>query len=271
MAFWPTTAAGWATLGGGVLEGASKILGGGQKRPRISEHVKNMLGTKTYDRTWLSMAQKLGLGGRVGSNIPLYAANALDAHVATRSKMASAKQLGIHPLMALGMPASGSSAVSISGAPSSDSFSRFASAGADISRAIAAGQSNMERLQERLLEAQIEGQEIDNVMRASQTRTAYGQPGMPPGLPVGRDPRYPEQLAMPMGYGDTAPLLRKGRDARGDSIRVYNDDLGDNEILQAVTAVIHSLPDMVANAGRRTGDWLRKPQFSRKWAAPWSR
>lgn len=160
--------------------------------------------------------------------------------------MANAKNYGIHPLMMLGAPATSGGSISVSSDPAQNTFdklSALAQGGSDLARGIA-GPSHMEQLQARLLSAQIEGQEIDNVSRASQ----IARMNQPANGPTMGDPRYPEQLAMGMGFGDTAPFLRAARDSRGNPIRVYNDDLGDNEALQAATAMIYSLPDWLYSA-----------------------
>lgn len=94
-----------------------------------------------------------------------------------------ARENGIHPLMALGQMPSYSGIAAPSSAPQRD-LSSFANAGTDLARAVTAGQTNLEKLQERLLTAQIEGQEIDNVSRASQVART-NQPGNPPGMPQG--------------------------------------------------------------------------------------
>lgn len=161
----------WAAAIPAGLNAISSIagaFGGGEKRPKASEAVKYLIGTK-FDKN--------------GNYISWSDAQAIHERNMLTKRMKSAKSLGIHPLMAIGMPTSGTPSVPVSTPSADNSLERFASAGADISRAVVAGASNMERLQERLLEAQIEGQEIDNVMRASQARTAYGQPGTAAGLP----------------------------------------------------------------------------------------
>lgn len=96
---------------------------------------------------------------------------------------------------------------------------------------------------QKLLQLVLERGHLENELLKSQiAQIRTNGPGNATSSP---DPRYPGQRDMPLGYGDTAPFLRTGKDAKGNLIRVYNDDLGDNELLQAATALGYSMPDWI--------------------------
>lgn len=157
-----------------------------------------------------------------------------------------AKRAGIHPLHAIGLPATAPASYSASAGGGADNFSRFAAAGADISRALHAGSSNMERLQERLLETQIQGQEIDNVMRASEVARVNAMPGSPPaGLMLGEKLQQMPHAGLGLARG-VHPLHVTAIDEKGRPIRMFNtQDLGDNEIVQALHALRYTFPDWI--------------------------
>lgn len=97
-----------------------------------------------------------------------------------RWKVADAKAAGVHPLYALGAQTHSFSPVYTgdTGTPNA-----IANMGQDISRAMMAKQTNSERLQERLLLAQIKGQEIDNAAKASTVARGFTSSQLPPPLP----------------------------------------------------------------------------------------
>lgn len=206
---------------------ASGLIGGGQKTPRYFPYYKAMLGPDVAKTT---------TGARM---------NALIAQQEFDGRMESAQKHGIHPLMMLGASTSSPSPVAVSSGGSGRDFSSIAQAGTDLSRAITGGQTKMERLQERLLETQITGQEIDNVMRASQVRTA-NQVGNPPESSSLAE-RLLDYKTNRTGYGDSVAGIHKiGMDESGNPIRVYNtDELGDNEVAQALHALRYTFPDYI--------------------------
>ena len=180
---------------------------------------------------------------------------------AFRKNMDLAKEYGIHPLTMLGVPTSSGASVS---APFQDEESfgeKLGRAGQDIGRALNSGLTNMERLQERLLTAQIEGQEIDNISRASMI-ARHNQPGNPPNASdlnerlVGSGQTLASRLmsvpAKALGSADGYyPLHTTAYDEEGNPIRVYNsNDLGDNEGAQIAHFFGYTLPDII---GARTG------------------
>lgn len=157
-----------------------------------------------------------------------------------------AKRAGIHPLHAIGMPATAPASYSASAGSDSGNLSRFAGAGADLARAIHAGNSNMERLQERLLESQIKGQEIDNVARASEIARVNAMPGSPPaGLMLGEKLQQMPHAGTGLSRG-AHPLSVVAIDEKGRPIRLFNtQDLGDNEVAQGMHALRYTLPDWI--------------------------
>lgn len=90
-------------------------------------------------------------------------------------KAADAEKAGISKLFAVGAPVSPATA-SFMPVQSGDSWRE---AGAGLARAAASGQTSMQRLQERLLESQIEGQEIDNAEKRSNLAVQRGQVAPP--------------------------------------------------------------------------------------------
>lgn len=163
-----------------------------------------------------------------------------------RVMKAAWKEAGIHPVYGMG-GASSSFSPSFSVGGDSDGPSVGESVtqmGQGISRAAEALISTRERLQNRMIETQIEGQELENTKKAADLALVTG-PMATPGIP---DARYPGQDNMPIGYGDTGPLYRKAIDHNGRSIDVLNEDVvGDSEVLQALNAMVRTIPQWMAN------------------------
>jgi len=107
-------------------------------------------------------------------------------HNSVAYRVADAKRAGIHPLAAMGMsPSSGGSPgfnVSVGGGR--DFGAAMKEMGAGLSRAAGATQTNLERLQERLLLSQVEGQEIDNAYKASEISRLQRSAQLPPPMPL---------------------------------------------------------------------------------------
>lgn len=166
----------------------------------------------------------------------------------------AAKKAGIHPLYALGMNSTASQPQMVGGDSNPMDYS---SMGQDIGRAVEAYASGSQRTAKRLEALSLDRAELENQLLRSQIARNIQQ-GTPSLADSADDVRYPAQAKMPMGYGDTAPLLRLGRDQKGNPVRVYNDDLGDNELLQAVTALGYSIPDWIhGNVTRPASSKLR--------------
>lgn len=176
-------------------------------------------------------------------------------------RVEDAKRAGVNPMVALGMnPYQGGVASVVGDVGGGESkFGALAKAGADVSRAIAARGTAEERAAAKTLAGlALEKAGLENDLLRSQIRTMEAQSAP---APVGsgnyedvvmKDVRYPTQSRMPMGYGDTAPFWREGKDRNGRPVRVYNDELGDNEVLQAVTSPI-AVMDMLRNHRRQIG------------------
>lgn len=187
-----------------------------------------------------------------------------------KAQMYGWKEAGIHPLAGLGMASPGAPAVGTfgqdTGSSGRDWGQIMSDMGQGVSRAVAAYATREEREMARYSSAlQLENQQLQNDRLRSEIALMHA-PGSPPGLSGSgndADARYPSQSHMPMGFGDTAPLFRIGRDENGNLIRVYNDDLGDNEVLQALTAFGYSVPDWIHGKLRPVRDWLRSNSLQR--------
>lgn len=121
-------------------------------------------------------------------------------------KTADAKAAGIHPVYAMGAQVSPASA-SFTASPVHSSGDSWRAAGAGLARAASAGQTASQRLGDRLLESQIEGQEIDNAYKRSQLALQSGSQ-VPPPFPDG-------------AYdGGVTPMYSKVRTPSGDRTMV---------------------------------------------------
>jgi len=174
------------------------------------------------------------------------------------TRLKAAKKHGLHPLVALGVNTPPAPQPHYAGDTGSSVGQALSNAGQDVSRAVAAYQTKEQREEDRVLrKLSVERAGLENELLKSQIAGSRAQ--LAPAHSINPDPRYPDQSQMPLGYGDTAPFLRMGKDSKGNPIRVYNDDLGDNELLQALTAIGMSVPDYIhGNLGRPTAKKLRK-------------
>lgn len=160
-----------------------------------------------------------------------------------------AQKAGIHPLAAMGMqPVSLSPTPVFGDSGGSDKFGAIADMGQGISRAVTAWTSKEERqMAAQSAALQLENQQLQNDRLRSEISlmNTGGTPGITAGphMPGQGDGRYLPQELLPLGYGDDAPFLRMGIDSKGNRLRVYNDELGDNEILQAMTSLGYTIPD----------------------------
>lgn len=175
------------------------------------------------------------------------------------ARVKAAKSAGIHPLVALGAsPVSGPS-ISVGG--DSGSSNRMGDAlsglGQGISRAVEAYASKEERDMSRAAaKLSLENQQLQNDRLRSEI-ALLRQPGSPPGM--ADNPIIPGQSdsikhipqsfydTIPTGLGTSrnVPLHTMSIDEKGRPMRVWNEDLGDNEILQALHSIGYSLPDWV--------------------------
>lgn len=192
-----------------------------------------------------------------------YAAHAASQHDLARtlpsSQVAGWKAAGIHPLAGLGMASPGVPGFSSIGQEDNSHQAWADQAGQGVSRAVSAYMSREEREISRLSsKLALENQQLQNDRLRSEI-ALMSQPGTGPSV----DSRYPESSSMPMGFGDTAPLLRLGRDSKGNPVRVWNDDLGDNEIMQALSSVLMTVPDYIHGNVTRPGGRSLKRFLSR--------
>lgn len=112
-----------------------------------------------------------------------------------RWKAEDAKRAGLHPLFAMGAPTM-SPAVSM---PDVGGVGRgLAQMGQDVSRSIAATRSREDRLRARMLEAQIEGQELENMGQRLRNR-AEAKSQLGAGIPLSQMPVVAEPLG-PVKY-----------------------------------------------------------------------
>lgn len=122
-----------------------------------------------------------------------------------RWRVADAKKAGIHPLYALGANTHSASPVSVG--------SSLGAAGQNIDRALDAGRTKGQQLQQRLLKTQIDGQEIENQLKASELARLQQSPSN--ALPGDDSGISPDILGRaPVPRVEITPV-RVGANARG--------------------------------------------------------
>lgn len=163
---------------------------------------------------------------------------------AIQDRVADANAAGIHPLYALGSSVQ-SGGISM---PVVDSASdRFHNMGQGIERALGAGSSLWDKaMQKESIKEDVRGKKLNNQVLENQvisSRLALAnQAGNPPPRLYG-DMSYPR-----IGVGETFPESVQALDENRDSFRVYNtNDMGDNEIGQAIHAFTKQIPDQLSN------------------------
>lgn len=257
MSVWinPTTISAGIQAGSSLLGG---LMGGGQKRTRYQDLIKGLLGTKINPAT--------GKMYNYSEALAIHEGNIM------KGRQKAGKELGLHPLVVAGMNPSGGVTLPVTQDNGSNGLGEgIAEMGQGIASAVRNHKSKEQQKIEDILtqqtiekgELELERMRTENILaKQGAARTLVSEPFI---QGQGDDPRYPNQASMPMGLGDTAPILRQGKDKHGRTVDVYNDELGDNEVLQALYAITHSLPDIAANAGQAAGEWLRKPRFKKSW------
>lgn len=177
-------------------------------------------------------------------------------HVAknqVQMRVEDANKAGISPLAAMGM-----NPISIS--PTSVGDPGFAAMGQAADRAVEAGSTGTQRmnnLQLRMLNSQIEGQELDNEIRktdlASRLRLASGA-GTPPALPgypdIPANEVLPGQLSgvtVPTGVGDST--WRTGRGPSAQFMQDHYGEFGENA---------YGMAKMLADFGLNVEDVLKR-------------
>lgn len=161
-----------------------------------------------------------------------------------------AKAAGIHPVAALGVNPATGSPVAIGGGGSSGGSTfgdQLAAEGAGLVRAATATKSNMERLQERLLETQIQGNEIDNAARASRLALSSGaQVG--PGMPVNTSSVPSVPVSLKGTHLDNGPLVN------ADAVDFDSDPIGYLAARGVITA--HDLAYLGRDLKNKFSNWV---------------
>lgn len=176
------------------------------------------------------------------------------------AKMKLADIHGIHKLQMLGLPAAALPGVSVpppDGGQDSGVIDALSAAGEGFSRIRAAGaQSTMERLQERLLTAQVEGQEIQNARSASEL--ALATTGVPPALGKFDDNFYEALSNQQPGIQRVRPLFARRLTPDGKQVLEFETEDQDNELLQSLSVLL-----MAADYARQKSPpfvkWLTRP------------
>lgn len=210
-----------------------------------------------------SLAGALGLGGkqkRGPSFDDMLAFNRRSTFNTIRSAVQAGKENGIHPLAALGVQSPSLTPVATSGGQRGVDFEGM---GQGIERAASAYLGYQDR---KIMEASalldLENKQLNNDILKSQaigSKIALQRQGS---TPNGALNDYLSKIEQPLGSATGAtPLHRTAFDQFGQGFPVYNDDLGDNEILQAVHALRYSLPTIIQNTTKRRGkalaNWIR--------------
>lgn len=161
------------------------------------------------------------------------------------------EKAGIHPIYGMGGSSSQfSPAVTAFDNNKKSVGSRLQEAGVGISRAAEALSMERERLQNRMLNTQIKGQEIENQKKASDLVVATT--GAPPGLPASY--QFQRNQPVPMRY---LPMINPD----GSITSVTNPEAGDNEFLMAYDFLTKTMPDEVKNSARR--DYKKFKRFAK--------
>lgn len=223
------------SAGGSLLGG---IFGGGQKRPRYEPYARALVGPGTYDKKPLSLSQ----------------AEAFHQSNMFAGRVADAKKNDIHPLFALGVQPFHTPPMQVGGGDSGSNLgAALSNAGQDLGRAYNAYKSKPERqLAETSAKLAVENQSLQNDLLRSQIARVHQQSN--PSYPGG-DNFIPGQglstqiSKVPVNHvgirDDMVPIhtIAYGQNKR--PIRVYNEDLGDNELAQAAHFLRYTGPDYI--------------------------
>lgn len=236
------------STGGNLLGG---LMGGKQKAPSYYPYMKALVGPER--------AKKYTMG----ENLAYHEKNMFKA------KMDSAKEFGLSKLAMLGVPFSSTPPMQVGGGSSGSMDSTVAGLGQDLGRVAEAYMTQGERAQARAMTAlDLEGKQLDNDYKRaliSSTMAPRMQAGNPPAVGSGTSLNQALDGIVPnrIGYGDgVVPMHTLAMDENGNLIRTWNQDLGDNEVMQALHAFRYSVPDYIDGnfikpAGRSLANFLR--------------
>lgn len=194
------------------------------------------------------------------------------------------KKAGIHPLAGMGINLGSGPSFSVGGGGSDSPAAMMDSMGQGITRAASAFSTREQKLMESVSAGlAIENQQLQNDrLRAEiQQMTAVGSPPARPNLDatgsaVGTT--LSETLSNTpvnkLGLADgIQQLMRVAVDPHsGEPVRVLNQDVSDSEVLQALTAALYTVPDLIRGsftkpAARKLRGYVkpysRKPKFPR--------
>lgn len=167
------------------------------------------------------------------------------------------KKAGLHPGLAAGANPMALGGVNVGGdGPSVGD--RVAAMGQGISRAVAANQEVNGRLQNRLLLSQIEGNEIENMAKASVLSTSLNSAGLPP--PQQDVVTVPKEIVAHMGD------IEKGVSPAFQSIRMGNKNVTvpsqavadlDSEVLNALLTAGVTVPSMFRGSLENLNTFIR--------------
>lgn len=168
-----------------------------------------------------------------------------------------AKRAGFHPLAALNMSPAQAPAITVGG-NDYGAAEAVKDMGQGISRAAGAYASREDRqLVLASAKLDLENKQLQNERLRSENRLMTA-----PGTPAVGDQFSPIELDPMLSAGisnKSHPLFRTAVDQKGAPLRVYNDDLGDNEVLQAMTALGYTVPDYIYNNFTKpAAKWLRR-------------
>lgn len=181
-----------------------------------------------------------------------------------RNKMELAEKYGINKLTMMGQPAAAMPGVSVPSGGGQDGgvLDGLSSIGEGFSRIRAGAQTTMEKLQERLLTAQIDGQEIENARRASELAVMQ-QPGNPPSLQTVPDNFYEKLSNTRVGIGAASPLFNLRITQDGIPVREFNTNDSDSETLQALSVPLMGMDYLHGRLRRAKKTWYNT---RKRWA-----
>jgi len=239
----------------------SSILGGLSSVGNLLSGVSGLFGGK--GTSFKDMNSQLEMQNEWSQKNAAWMARALPSLQAEGWKAA-----GIHPLAGMGMSPAGGSSFSIGGSAGSDTAAAIDGMGQGLTRAAAALQGRDARsIEARSASLMLDNQELQNERLRTEIRL-MNAPGTPPGtnLPATTlNDTLKSHVLNKLGLADgMAPLSRVAVDESGNPLRVYNDELGDNDWMQLMHVLSYTAPDwLYGNIAKPTKQAVQK-LFSRK-------